>query len=169
MTDYRRLTEKNINDAEFCNECNYNDDFNGCEAGGCDKYFLYFNVYERLRKLEDMIENKELVNANDIKSENAAMRERLNKAVELKVKVGDTIYMPWIWHGNSGIAGLIVREIQIIGDEAKYYITSFTTDDLAFAAHYKFGKFEEYYFGHMVFTTPEAAEAQLAKWKGEEQ
>lgn len=83
MTDYRRLTEKNINDAEFCNECNYNDDFNGCEAGGCDKYFLYFNVYERLRKLEDMIENKELVNANDIKSENAALRERLSHSLEL--------------------------------------------------------------------------------------
>ena len=97
--------------------------------------------------------------------ENAALRERLSKAVELKVKVGDTIYMPWIWNGNSGIAGLIVREIQIIGDEAKYYITSFTTDDLAFATHYKFGKFEEYYFGKMVFTTPEDAKAYLAELK----
>ena len=102
-----------------------------------------------------------------LQSENASMCGRLDKAVELKVRVGDTIYMPWIWNGNSGIAGLIVREIQIIGDEAKYYITSFTTDDLAFAAHYKFGKFEEYYFGNMVFTTPEAAEARLAELKGE--
>ena len=100
-----------------------------------------------------------------LQSENATLRERLEKAVELKVKVGDTIYMPWIWNGNSGIAGLIVREIQIIGDGAKYYITSFTTDDLAFAAHYKFGKFEEYYFGKMVFTTPEAAKAYLAELK----
>ena len=102
-----------------------------------------------------------------IKAENAALRERLEKAVELKVKVGDTIYMPWIWNGNSGIAGLIVREIQIIGDEAKYYITSFTTDDLTFAAHYKFGKFQEDYFGKMVFTTREAATVRLAELKGD--
>lgn len=101
-----------------------------------------------------------------LKSENAALRERLKKAVELKVKVGDTIYMPWIWNGNSGIAGLIVREIQTVGDGVTYYITSFTTDDLAFAAHYKFGKFEEYYFGNMVFTTPEAATIRLEELKG---
>lgn len=103
----------------------------------------------------------------ELKSENAELRARLDKAVELKVKVGDTIYMPWIWNGNSGIAGLIVREIQTVGDGVTYYITSFTTDDLAFAAHYKFGKFEEYYFGNMVFTTREAAEARLAEMKGE--
>ena len=103
----------------------------------------------------------------ELLAENAALRERLEKAVELKAKVGDTIYMPWIWNGNSGIAGIIVREIQIGGDGAKYYITSFTTDDLAFAARYKFGKFEEYYFGKMVFTTPEAAEVRLSELKGE--
>ena len=102
-----------------------------------------------------------------LQSENAALCERLEKAIELKVKVGDTIYMPWIWNGNSGIAGLIVREIQIVGDGVTYYITSFTTDDLAFAAHYKFGKFEEYYFGNMVFTTPEAATVRLKELKGE--
>lgn len=102
-----------------------------------------------------------------LQSENAALRERLSKAVELKAKVGDTIYMPWIWDGTSGIAGIIVREIQIVSDGVKHYITSFTTDDLAFAAHYKFGKFEEYYFGNMVFTTPEAAEARLAELKGD--
>lgn len=99
--------------------------------------------------------------------ENATLRDKLEKSVELKVKVGDTIYMPWIWNGNSGVAGLIVREIQTVGDGVTYYITSFTTDDLAFAAHYKFGKFEEYYFGNMVFTTPEAATVRLAELKGE--
>lgn len=101
-----------------------------------------------------------------LQSENASLCERLSRAVESKVKVGDTIYLPWIWNGNSGIAGLIVREIQTVGDGVTYYITSFTTDDLALAAHYKFGKFEEYYFGKMVFTTREAAEAHLAELKG---
>ena len=93
-----------------------------------------------------------------LKAENAALRERLEKTVELKVKVGDTIYMPWVWHGSSGIAGIIVREIQIVDGGVKHYITSFTTDDLAYAAHYKFGKFQEDYFGKMVFNTREAEE-----------
>lgn len=106
--------------------------------------------------------------AKELKSENAALRERLEKAVELKAKVGDTIYMPWIWDGTSGIAGIIVREIQILGDGIKYYVTSFTTDDLAFAAHYKFGKFQEDCFGKMVFTTREAAETSLAEGRKDE-
>ena len=94
-----------------------------------------------------------------LKSENAALRERLKKAVELKARLGDTIYMPWMWNGDCGIAALIVKEIQIIGDDVKYYVTNFTTDDLGFAAHYKFGIFSEDYFGRMVFTTIEAAES----------
>lgn len=101
-----------------------------------------------------------------LKAENAALRKRLEKAVELKAKVGDTIYVPWIWDGTSGIAGIIVMEIQIVSDGVKYYVTSFTTDNLAFAAHYKFGKFQEDYFGKIVFTTREAAEARLAELKG---
>lgn len=104
-----------------------------------------------------------------LETENAALRERLEKAVELKAKVGDTIYMPWIWDGTSGIAGIIVREIQIVSDGVKYYVTSFTTDNLAFAAHYKFGKFQEDYFGKIVFTTREAAEKRLAELNGGKQ
>ena len=106
--------------------------------------------------------------AKELKAENAALRERSEKAVELKAKVGDTIYMPWIWDGTSGIAGIIVREIQIVSDGVKYYVTSFTTDNLAFAAHYKFGKFQEDYFGKIVFTTREAAEARLTEMKDKE-
>lgn len=121
---------------------------------------MYYGADEMWGKALQLIE--------ELQVENAALRERLEKAVELKAKVGDTIYMPWIWDGTSGIAGIIVREIQIVSDGVKHYITSFTTDDLAFAAHYKFGKFEEYYFGNMVFTTQEAAEARLAELKGEE-
>ena len=114
-----------------------------------------YDTYLNLREMSDQLGD-----------ENDKLRKKLEKAVELKAKVGDTIYMPWVWNGSSGIAGIIVREIQIIGDETKYYITSFTTDDLAFAAHYKFGKFEEYYFGKMVFTTTEAAEARLSELNG---
>ena len=116
----------------------------------------------RLFDLENQIESGELITKEEveaIKAENAALRERLKKAVELKAGLGDTIYMPWMWNGDCGIAALIVKEIQIIGDDVKYYVTNFTTDDLGFAAHYKFGIFSEDYFGRMVFTTIEAAES----------
>lgn len=122
---------------------------------------LQYQDHIELREIRDDIEK--------LCAENAELKAMLEKAVELKAKVGDTIYMPWIWNGNSGIVGIIVREIQIAGDGDKYYITSFTTNDLAFAAHYKFGKFQEDYFGKMVFTTREAAEARLAELKGEEE
>lgn len=49
MTDYRRLTEEHINDAEFCSGCSFDDDLNGCEMGGCEKYYMYFETYERLK------------------------------------------------------------------------------------------------------------------------
>ena len=60
MKDYKRLTEEHINDAEFCSGCSFDDDLNGCEKGGCDKYYMYFETYERLRKLEDKISSGEL-------------------------------------------------------------------------------------------------------------
>lgn len=102
-----------------------------------------------------------------LEAENAALRERLEKAVELKAKVGDTIYMPWVWAGGSGIAVLEVLYIQMFADELEYN-TDFEADDLAYAAFYKFGKFRANDFGEIVFTTREAAEARLAELKGAE-
>ena len=93
-----------------------------------------------------------------LKAENAALRKRLEKAVELKAKVGDTIYMPWVWAGKSGITVLKVLYIQMLADELEYN-TDFETDDPAYAAFYKFGKFRANDFGEIVFTTREAAEA----------
>ena len=110
MTDYRRLTEKNINDVEFCNGCSYNDDFNGCEDGGCDKYFLYFNVYERLRKLEDMIENGRLVDANDVESENAALRKQISEMIMPPCTLGDTLYIVACTFGDGYVEDEIVHQ-----------------------------------------------------------
>lgn len=102
-----------------------------------------------------------------LKSENADLRKRLETAVELKAKVGDTIYMPWVWSGKSGIAVIEVIYIQIFADELEYH-TDFETDDLAYSAYYKFGKFRVNDFGEIVFTDREAAEARLAELKGGE-
>lgn len=66
MKDYKRLTEEHINDAEFCSGCSFDDDLNGCEIGGCDKYYMYFETYEKLRKLEDKIESGELCDREEV-------------------------------------------------------------------------------------------------------
>lgn len=69
MKGYNRLTKEHINDAEFCSGCSFDDDLNGCEIGGCDKYYMYFETYEKLRKLEDKIESGELGDVKELKQE----------------------------------------------------------------------------------------------------
>ena len=66
-------------------------------TGGC------ISPFNCMYKIADISEQCE-----QLKAENAELRARLDKAVELKAKVGDTIYMPWVWSGKSGIAVLEV-------------------------------------------------------------
>ena len=120
------------------------------------------NAEEYATKWEDQV--REAVKA--LENENAALRERLEKAVEFKVMAGDTIYMPWVWGGTSGIAVLEVFFIEMCANELEYN-TDFETDDIAYSAFYKFGKFRANDFGRIVFTTREAAEARLEELKGE--
>ena len=154
MTDYRRLTEKNINDVEFCNGCSYNDDFNGCEDGGCDKYFLYFNVYERLRKLEDMIENGRLVDANDVESENAAMRKQISEMVMPPCTLGDTLYLVSFCFGDG------YDEAGNATHTCGWQITETKVDEK------NFYKMCDLVRNQIAFFSREAAEARLAELKG---
>ena len=101
-----------------------------------------------------------------MQDENAALRERLEKAVELKAKVGDTIYMPWVYGRISGIAVLEVLYMFMLTDKMEYN-TDIESDDIAFTSLYNLGKFHDDDFGKVVFTTREAAEARLAELKGE--
>lgn len=117
---------------------------------------------------EYAIEWRERVRAEvkRIEEENDELRARLEKAVEFKAMAGDTIYMPWVWAGTRGIAVLEVLFIEMCANELEYN-TDFETDDIAYSAFYKFGKFRANDFGRIVFTTREAAEARLAELKGE--
>ena len=93
-----------------------------------------------------------------LQAENAALRERLEKAVELPVKVGDTVYL--LSQTSRCPAGEIVEAkiIDFIGWEDGYRFTakggrewfSFLRGDI----------------GTWVFTTREAALARLAELKG---
>ena len=53
-------------------------------------------IYKRLSTLEDKIESRELVDRDEyldrIADENTELRERLDKAIELPCKIGETIY-----------------------------------------------------------------------------
>lgn len=103
-----------------------------------------------------------------LKAENAVLRERLEKAVELPAKVGEKIYMPWEWDGTSGIAELTVCDITLFDGEFLLN-TDFESDDINFKREYRFGQFREYEFGTKVFTTREAAEKRLAELNGGKQ
>lgn len=93
-----------------------------------------------------------------LEAENAALRERLRKAVELPVKVGDTVYL--LSQTSRCPAGEIVEAkiIDFIGWEDGYRFTakggggwfSFLRGDI----------------GTWVFTTPEAVLARLAELNG---
>ena len=94
-----------------------------------------------------------------LKAENADLRERLEKAVELPCKVGDTIY-------SLDHFDLKIRENKVI---AITFLLSNSVNHLEVQAHNFRGavaSFESIDFGKDVFTDRSAAEARLAKLKG---
>ena len=96
-----------------------------------------------------------------LKSENAALRERLDKAVELPVKVGDTVYL--LSQTSRCPAGEIVEAkiIDFIGWEDGYRFTA--------KGEREWFSFLRGDIGTWVFTPRGAAEARLAELKGEKE
>ena len=102
-----------------------------------------------------------------LQAENAALRERLEKAVELKVKIEDTVFMPWTYDGVFGIAELQVCAIHFLYDGSIIYSTDLDTDnDIGFLSKYSYGNFLQEEFGSRIFNNPEAAEARLRELQG---
>lgn len=102
-------------------------------------------------------------------AENSALRERLEKAVELKARVGDVIYIPWINDGKDAVAELLINKISVHKDNFVLYWVDLSKcdEDYMWAApklHYTHSD-----LGSVVFLTHEAAEARLAKLKGEKE
>ena len=99
-------------------------------------------------------------------TENAELRAKLEKAVELKAKVGDTIYMPWKYEGTYDVASLLITGIYFKNDEF-HYITNLESDSAIYLAKYEYGIFRNQDFDNIVFTARIGAEARLAELKGE--
>lgn len=105
-----------------------------------------------------------------LQSENVALRERLEKAVELPVNIGDKVYMPWVYGGESGIAECEVYHIALFKDrnDGSLIVTDLKSDNIDFKREYNYGQFMLRDFGVKVFTAREAALARLAELKGEQ-
>lgn len=123
---------------------------------------------EELRQYEKKDSKDEIIAR--LQAENAALRERLEKAVELKVKIEDTVFMPWTYDGVFGIAELRVCAIHFLYDGSIIYSTDLDTDnDIGFLSKYSYGNFLQEEFGSRIFNNPEAAEARLRELQGGEE
>lgn len=96
-----------------------------------------------------------------LKAENAALRERLKKSVELPCKVGDKLFvvMPELY-GNQIIEALVNQIIFNHGE----------TQILVYYDIHQEGRIHELYesfFGKTVFLTRESAKKRLAELEGE--
>lgn len=80
--------------------------------------------------------------------------------VHLPCKAGDTIFLPWEWNGEKGIALITVLRMVLTEDES-YIETDFDSDDYDYFMKYNCGLFWFENFGEIVFTTKEEAEKAL--------
>ena len=145
-------------------------------CGKCEHIGMYTGSYTHSEKLCKRYAAILKVDGNDVEkcvpcicetleAENAALRERLEKAVELPCKTGDKVYIPWAWDNQSGIVEASVVTIRLYPYTRKYE-TRLETDSLTFAQKYQYGNFNDKDFGTLIFTTREAAEARLKELQG---
>ncbi len=76
-------------------------------------------------------------------------------------KVGDTVFMPWEWKGQKGVACLKVTAMRNILGFGWGLGTDFDTDDEGYADKYNCGNFKFDDVGKTVFITREEAEKAL--------
>lgn len=140
-----------------CMQYNPSVDFNYLRAKGA--YNIIKNQIEHI-EAENKQSKQTLSKMETVEKE---LKARLDKVVELKVKVGDTIYLPWQYDGVYGIATLHITSITILGTGV-FYTTDFDYgDDYIYSAKYKNGIYFDTDFGDIVFTNRTEAKSRLAK------
>lgn len=89
-----------------------------------------------------------------------------NGVIVPPVKVGQTVYVPWAWGDQEGIASPIVECIQIVRDtELCGFFIDMKSDDTAFNDVYGFWRtFAD--IGKKIFLTREEAEKALERREG---
>ncbi len=97
-------------------------------------------IYLRLAELEDKLESC--------------------KALELLADIGDTIYVPWVYDGNSGIAHLPIIEIRKDKKDV-YYHAEYDPDVAEVDELYNYGICTQSTFGAFWFTDKALAQVRL--------
>lgn len=131
-----------LNEITFCDECPYSGEPNGCnrKEGECRAHDYCFDLRDE---------------RDDLKSENAALRERLSKAVELPCKVGDIIYIITFGYNGKHVTPDNLADCWSYGMEE----VEVTEDNLfIMCSHFKDGS---------AFTDRAAAQKRLAELGGE--
>lgn len=118
---------------------------------------LEYQEYIELREIRYEVER--------LQAENASLRERLEKAIELKAKVGDVIYIPWNNDGKDAIAELPISKISVYKDNLVLYWVDLSKCDEDYMWTAPKPNYTHSDFGSAVFLTPEDAEAHLAELK----
>lgn len=132
-------------------ECCCGDDVNGTHCKDCpaEKYNFDWCSDEVLRQMVDYTKR--------LQAENVALRERLDKAVELKVKPGDKVYC------IHGMSNPIIIEWQV--DEIRITDHNYILQ-LIIAGTKDYRNELSQYYGKWWFTTREAADARLKELQG---
>lgn len=155
-------------DYKIIEKSNGNGIATGLYCAKCGQWQKWLNKQEKVL-FADADKDKEIAR---LKAENAELKARIEKAVELKAKVGDTVYMPWVYDGVSDIAKSHICSI-IMDSETVTYAVDFIADlgdaEKGFVEKYKHGQFTKEDFGKIVFTDYTEAEARLKEIVGEEE
>lgn len=149
----------------YCGKCKHI----GIYTGRCAHSEKICKLYAEILKVDDNgVEKCVPCVCKTLETENVALRERLKKAVELPAKIGDKVYMPWVYGGESGIAECEVYHIALFKDrnDRILIVTDLKSDNIDFKRKYNYGQFMLRDFGVKLFTAPEAALARLAELNG---
>lgn len=91
----------------------------------------------------------------------AGYRKQSENVIELPFKVGDTVYVPWRWAFQQGVATVKVEEIKFYDTQMHYmFLIDMESDNECFNQSFggwKIGKS----VGNTVFLTKEEAEAKM--------
>ena len=92
---------------------------------------------------------------------NAGYRKQSASTVELPFKVGDTLYVPWSWDFQKGVAAVKVEEIKFYNTQMHYmFLIDMESDDECFNQSFGGWKIDRS-IGTTVFLTKEDAEAKM--------
>lgn len=148
-----------LDEITFCDECPYSGEPNGCnrKGGVCRAYDCCFDLRDE---------------RDTLKAENAELRARLNKAIELPCKVGDTVYcISPPFNDNVDKGEIVCVRATKWMDKYDFCITVKGNQPLIYVEDDAIEPLRTYYredINETWFTDRAEAEKKLAELKGEE-